>query len=186
MRIGSSSISVEGVVVRFSAIRLTNTRTTGELLAQQQMSLSSGGLDLIKGFEGYRDKVYNDVAGNPTIGYGHLIKKGEDFSKGITEPQASALLAQDAQGAVNAVNSNLTASVSQNQFDALVSFTYNVGAQGFANSTLLANINSGKDVTLGNFTAWDHAGGKEVAALTRRRTSEYNLFSKGTTRADSP
>src|SRR5438309_1844447 len=115
------------------------------------MSLSSQGLDFIKQHEGYSDKVYKDRAGNPTIGYGHLIKEGEDFSKGITKEQATALLAQDVKGAVAAVNDKLNVKVSQTKFDALVDFTYNLGAKNLGKSTLLLNINAGKNVTKDNF-----------------------------------
>ena len=143
------------------------------------MSLSSQGLDFIKQHEGYSDKVYKDSAGNPTIGYGHLIKEGEDFSKGITKEQATALLAQDVKGAVAAVNDKLNVKVSQTKFDALVDFTYNLGAKNLGKSILLLNINAGKNVTKDNFTDWNRAAGKVVKGLTIRRTNEYNLFSKG-------
>ncbi len=146
---------------------------------KQQMSLSSKGLDFITNHEGYSDKVYKDAAGNPTIGYGHLILPGENFDKGVTKQQAKDLLAQDAKTAVDAVNKNLTGKVSQTQFDALVSFTYNVGAGALAKSTLLSNINGGKEVTKENFTDYNHAGGKVVAGLTTRRTDEFNLYSRG-------
>ncbi len=145
----------------------------------QKMSLSSKGLDFIKRHEGFSSKTYKDSAGNDTIGYGHLInKKTENFDKGITEKDAAALLQQDANTAVGAVNSDLKVEVSQTQFDALVDFTYNEGAGAFGKSTLLSNINGGKDVTENNFTDWSRAG-KDPGALTTRRTDEYNLYSKG-------
>lgn len=143
------------------------------------MALSSKGLDFIKQHEGYSDKVYNDSAGNPTIGYGHLIKEGENFDKGITKEQATALLADDVKTAVNAVNDKVTSKLSQTQFDALVDFTYNLGAANFGKSNLLSNINAGKDITKENFTDWKYAGGKVVQGLVTRRTDEYNLYSKG-------
>jgi GH24 family phage-related lysozyme (muramidase) len=145
----------------------------------QGRHLSSKGLDFIKRHEGYSDKVYEDSAGNPTIGYGHKILPGEDFSKGITEKEASVLLAQDTKTAVRAVNDEVTAELSQTQFDALVDFTYNLGAGNLEKSTLLANINSGKDITKENFTDWNQAAGRVVRGLTIRRSDEYNLFSKG-------
>jgi lysozyme len=143
------------------------------------MSLSSQGVDFIKKHEGYSSQIYNDSAGNPTIGYGHLIKPGENFSNGITQQQATALLAQDAQSAVAAVNAKLTAKISQKQFDALVDFTYNLGAKNLGKSTLISNINAGKTVTQQNFTDWNRAGGKVVKGLTIRRTDEYDLFTRG-------
>ncbi|MFZ0771168.1 MAG: lysozyme [Candidatus Sulfotelmatobacter sp.] len=142
-------------------------------------SLSPSGLDFIQRHEGYSGTVYNDSAGYPTVGYGHLIKAGEDFSNGITPAQASQLLSQDTQTAVNAVNSKVTVDLSQTQFDALVDFTFNLGGGALGQSTLLKNINSGNNVVIENFTDWDHAGGKVVAGLTKRRTDEFNLFSNG-------
>lgn len=143
------------------------------------LSLSPDGLAFIERHEGYSDKVYNDVAGYPTIGYGHLIKAGEDFSSGITQEQASDLLGRDARIAVDCVNSKVTVDLSQAQFDALVDFTFNLGTGAFGQSTLLKNINGGKPVVMENFTDWDHAGGKVVAGLLKRRTDEFNLFSIG-------
>jgi lysozyme len=146
---------------------------------QEQQTLSSNGLGFIERHEGFSAKVYKDSAGNSTIGYGHLIKKGEDFSKGITKEKAGELLAQDAKTAVDAVNANVTTTLSQSKFDAVVDFTYNVGGGNFGKSTLLKNINAGNDVTKENFTDWNRAGGKVVEGLTTRRTDEFNLYSKG-------
>jgi GH24 family phage-related lysozyme (muramidase) len=117
------------------------------------------------------------VKGEPPAG--HLIKAGENFEKGITEAQASGLLASDVSSAVSTVNSHLQVAVSQAQFNALVSFTYNLGAGNLGRSKLLSNINSGQGMTMANFTDWNHAGGQEVTGLTLRRTDEYNLFSRG-------
>jgi lysozyme len=146
---------------------------------RKPMSLSPQGLAFIKRQEGYSSALYEDVAGNPTIGYGHLIKPGEDFSPGITPEQASQLLAQDTQAAVNAVNHQVKVNMTQAQFDALVDFTFNLGADSLRKSILLQNLNSQRPVVLQNFTDWNHAGGKVVAGLTRRRADEFNLFSKG-------
>jgi Phage lysozyme len=77
------------------------------------------------------------------------------------------------------LNDKLTVNVSQTRFDALVDFAYNLGAKNLGKSTLLANINAGKEVKKENFTDWNRAGGKVVRGLTIRRTNEYNLFSNG-------
>ncbi|HEY2496657.1 MAG TPA: RHS repeat-associated core domain-containing protein [Candidatus Angelobacter sp.] len=145
----------------------------------QSMSLSPKGLEFIERHAGYSSTVYDDSAGNPTIGYGHLIKAGEDFSKGITKEKAGELLSQDSKTAVDAVNGKITAKLSQAKFDAVVDFTYNLGGGNLGKSTLLKNINAGKNVTEGNFTDWNRAGGKVVNGLTIRRTDEWSLFSKG-------
>ena len=147
--------------------------------AQNQQTLSSNGLQFIERHEGYSGTVYKDSAGNPTIGYGHLLKEGEGFSKGITKEKAGEILSQDTKTAVDAVNGKVTTKLSQTKFDAVVDFTFNLGGGNLGKSTLLKNINAGSDVTKGNFTDWNHAGGKVVNGLTTRRTDEFNLFSKG-------
>lgn len=143
------------------------------------LSLSPNGLAFIQRHEGYSTTIYGDSAGYPTIGYGHLIKTGEDFSAGITREQASELLLQDTKTAVDAVNAKVTINLTQSQFDALVDFTYNLGAGALNRSTLLKHLNSGMPVLLRNFTDWNRAAGKAIPGLTRRRTEEFNLFSKG-------
>ena len=92
------------------------------------MQLSAEGLDLIKKSEGFRDRVYLDVAGFPTIGYGHLIKPHESFPNGVTEPQAAAILSCDVQDAAEAVARLVKVALTQGQFDALVDFCFNLGA----------------------------------------------------------
>ena len=77
------------------------------------MKTSQAGLNLIEEFEGIRNLPYLDVAGKPTIGYGHLIKPGEDFSAGITEAQAQDLLQADVETAENAVNALIPADCTQ-------------------------------------------------------------------------
>ena len=144
------------------------------------LDLSDRGLTCLKSYEGLSLKVYKDSAGNATIGYGHLILKGEDFSAGITETQAADLLRQDAAQAIKAVQDLVKVVLIQDQFDALVSFTFNLGQGNLAKSTLLSNINSGKTVTEANFADWNKAGGRVVDGLTARRKDEYSLFSTGT------
>lgn len=141
------------------------------------MILSSKGLDFIKRHEGFKSHVYLDSGGVPTIGYGHQIKPGENFDKGITKREAEALLAQDVQGAVHSANKNVTAPLSQNQFDALVSLAYNL--RNFAQTSLLAKINAGEVVTEADFTKYNRVGGKVIPGLTVRRRDEFNLFSRG-------
>lgn len=154
-------------------------RGAGTTARQPDMSLSEKGLWFIERHEGYSGTAYGDSAGNPTIGYGHLIREGEDFSTGITKDEASALLAQDVEMAVGAVNANLKVKIWQNEFDALVDFTYNLGEKNLANSALLSNINAGQAVTASDFTDYNHAGSRIVPGLTTRRTDEFILFSKG-------
>jgi lysozyme len=145
---------------------------------RRPMSLSSNGLDFIKKHEAFRSKMYLDSAGNPTIGYGHKIGPGEDFSKGITEKQALELLRKDAQGAVDAVNRYVPVMLSQNQFDALASFTYNLGPQALRDSTLRAKIVEGKEIREHYFTDYHFAGGRPSRGLLNRRKDDYSLFSR--------
>jgi len=149
------------------------TRVAGDNPAD----ISKAGLEHLKQFEGWRDHVYNDVAGYPTIGYGHLIKDGEEFPDRITIEQGEALLRQDADIAIRAVAYNVKVPITQGMFDALVSFTYNVGTGALRKSTLLRLLNDGEYIDAARqFPRWNKAGGKVVAGLTKRRNSETWLF----------
>lgn len=140
------------------------------------MKISSKGLDLIKEFEGFRAVPYKDAVGLPTIGYGHLIKKGEVFGA-ISSVEATAILSRDVEDAENSVNKMVNVPINQHQFDALVSFTYNLGGHSLLSSTLLKKLNL-KDFegAAEEFLKWDHAGGKQLPGLTRRRKAEKELF----------
>ena len=141
------------------------------------MQLSAEGLDLIKKSEGFRDRVYLDVAGFPTIGYGHLIKPHESFPSGITEPQATAILSSDVQDAEQSVARLVKVALTQGQFDALVDFCFNLGAARLASSTLLRELNVGDyQAAARQFLVWDHAGGAVVAGLEARREAELKLW----------
>jgi lysozyme len=121
--------------------------------------------------------------GDWTIGYGHKIKAGEDFSKGITAGQAAGLLQADVQTAVNAVNGALKVPVSyQGQFDAMVSLAYNIGGGAFASSTLVQRFNGGGSGVVEQpdlFTRWSRTGGAFSPGLYARREDEYTLFNTG-------
>jgi lysozyme len=144
------------------------------------MQLSNNGLELIKRSEGFRGQVYLDVAGFPTIGYGHLVKPGESFSSGITEQQAAAILASDVQEAEQAVGRLVKVVLTQGQFDALVDFCFNLGAGRLAGSTLLRELNAGNhDAAAQQLLAWDHADGVVNAGLKARREAELQLWTGG-------
>jgi lysozyme len=141
------------------------------------MQLSAEGLDLIKKSEGFRDRVYLDVAGFPTIGYGHLIKPHESFPGVITEAQAAAILSSDVEDAERAVARLVKVALTQGQFDALVDFCFNLGAARLAGSTLLHELNAGDyQAAARQFLVWDHAGGVVVAGLEARREAELKLW----------
>ncbi len=142
------------------------------------MELSRNGLNLIKTFEGFSSTPYLCPAGKSTIGYGHLIKKGEEFPiTGIAEEEAQELLAKDTGYAQSAVCQAVVVPLTQNQYDALVSFTFNLGGTNLLRSTLLRKLNDG-DYTgcAPEFLRWDRVNGIIVAGLTRRRKAEMELF----------
>jgi lysozyme len=139
--------------------------------------INDAGLSLIREFEGLRLEPYYDVAGKLTIGYGHLIRNGEKFDT-ITQAQAIELLKQDVLSTEVCVERWVRVSLTDNQFGALVCFAYNVGVTAFYKSSLLADLNGGHyDRVPAHLLSWDHAGGREVEGLKRRRTAEGNLWS---------
>lgn len=141
------------------------------------MIISGNGIEKIMEWEGYIPHVYNDAAGLPTIGVGHLIQKGEDFSKGITHDQAFALLQKDLKRFESAVNNLVTVPLTQNQYDALVAFAFNIGVGAFKSSTLLKKLNSGDySAVPEQLMRWTKAGGKQVAGLVNRRKNEIELW----------
>ena len=141
------------------------------------MNFSAAGMELLKKSEGFRNRVYRDVAGIPTIGYGHRLLHSDSFPNGIDDPQAANLLACDVRDAVQAVQRLVKVPLTQGQFDALVDFTFNLGAKRLAASTLLKSLNAGRyDDAAEQLLLWDHAGGQENAALKARRKAEAELW----------
>lgn len=148
-----------------------------------RMMLSLAGLAHLKQWEGLKLNPYKDAAGLWTIGYGHLLKPGEWWDS-ITEAQASSLLAQDVGTAEDAVNSLVKVKLAQTQFDALVSFVYNVGVGAFRRSTLLKLLNAGDYAgAAAQLPAWRKAGGQVIQGLVNRRNAELALFNAGGTYA---
>ena len=146
------------------------------------MKTSPVGLNLIKEFEGYSATKYICPAGKPTIGYGHLITKTEELSgkynQPITKEQATELLAFDVREAETAIRNLVIPRINQNQFDALVSFVYNVGMSAFKNSTMLKYINNNKNIKdiKNEFYRWVYANNKKLDGLVRRRDAEATLY----------
>ena len=144
------------------------------------MRASENGINLIKQFEGCRLTAYQDSVGVWTIGYGWTQPvDGKPVGKGmtITQQKANQLLTEGVAQFEKGVNSLVTVSLNQNQFDALVDFAYNLGVNALKGSTLLRKINTGDYAGAANeFTKWNKAGGKELAGLTRRREAEKSLF----------
>ena len=137
--------------------------------------ITQAGIDLIKQFEGFSSTVYICPAGYPTIGYGHVVKPQErqQFASGITPEQAETLLRQDVQTAERAVLRLITVPLTDGQFDALVSFTFNLGAGALQRSTLRRRVNRGDHAAVpAEFRKWVWAGGMKLRGLIRRREAE--------------
>lgn len=137
------------------------------------------GKNLIKEFEGFRSTAYVCPAGVVTVGYGTTRINGNPVELGtkITTDEAEQFLEQDLKGFESAVNQNVIVEITENQFDALVSFVYNVGVGNFKKSTLLKKLNAGKiNEAADEFLKWNKAGGKTLAGLTTRRKAERKLF----------
>lgn len=143
------------------------------------MKLSAAGLELIKRFEGFRERVYRDVAGFPTIGYGHRVASSESFPEEIDKAQAAAMLANDVCEAERVVGRLVRVTLTQGQFDALVDFCFNLGAGRLTTSSLLRELNAGRYEIAGEqLLRWDFAGGVVNSGLKARRLAEFELFAK--------
>ncbi|MDA3732398.1 lysozyme [Niameybacter massiliensis] len=147
------------------------------------MNISKIGIDLIKSFEGCYLKAYKCPAGVWTIGWGTTepingVKPHEGMS--ITQQQADDLLVKNLKSYENAVNKYVTyTKLNQNQYDALVSFTYNCGAGALQKSDLLKKLNKGDVLGAADeFLRWNKGGGKVLSGLVRRREAEKKLFLK--------
>jgi len=139
------------------------------------MNISNTGIDLIKHFEGCETEAYLCPAGVPTIGYGHI--KGVQMGDVITEAQAHEMLVEELEEYESYINDFVTVSLNQNQFDAMVSWVYNLGSGNLRASTLLKVLNSGNYLDVPEqIMRWNKAGGKVLEGLTRRRQAEANLF----------
>lgn len=137
--------------------------------------INQKGLDLIKTFEGLRLSSYDDGVGVWTIGYGHTknIRSGMTISK----EQAERYLKEDLERFEKAVERLVKVQITDNQFSALVAFTFNIGDGAFAYSTLLRLLNEARyHEAAQQFLKWDKAQGKVFPGLTRRRGAEMRLF----------
>ena len=140
------------------------------------MNIGNRGLHLIKSFEGLRLEAYmptpHDV---PTIGYGHT--QGVKLGTEITITQATAFLRDDLAWVERAVNGMVSVPLNQNQYDALCSFVYNLGAANFGSSTLLRMLNAGDyQGAADQLPRWNKQKRKVLLGLTRRRAAERALF----------
>ena len=143
------------------------------------MKTGTAGKELIKKFEGFRAVAYTCPAGVVTVGYGTTRINGNSVKLGtkITSDEAEQFLEEDLKLFEDSINKLVSTKLTQNQFDALVSFVYNVGIGNFKKSTLLKLLNKG-DMTGASkeFLKWDKANGAPLPGLTRRRKAERELF----------
>lgn len=146
------------------------------------MILDNRGYLLITKFEGLKLKPYLCSAKIPTIGYGNTYypdgKRVTLLDKDITKKEAFDMFKEVANRFAKRVDELVTSNLNQNQFNALVSFAYNVGTGNFASSTLLKKVNKNpNDLTIKDeFLRWNKAGGKVINGLTNRRNEEAILY----------
>ena len=140
------------------------------------MQTSEKGFDLIRKYEGLQLAAYVCPGGKLTIGYGHT---GPDVTEGrrINVEEANALLEHDVERFERAVNELVRVPMTQGMFDALISFSFNLGAGSLKSSTLLKKLNADdREGAADEFLKWNKAKGKVLAGLTARRESERELF----------
>ena len=141
--------------------------------------ITQDGINLIKRFEGFEPEIYLDAAGLPTIGYGHLLRLGEDeiFKSGISEAAGEALLIRDVLLAEQAVCRLIKVPLTDGQFDALVSFAFNLGSGALQRSTLRWKVNREEHAAAPDeFMKWVWAGGRKLKGLIKRRDEEVKLY----------
>lgn len=149
-------------------------------------TVSLPGLKFIGAHEGLELHPYNDSGNNATIGYGHLIHMGpvnaaDNFKyRNFNRAAALAYLDTDVSLAVIVIRHVVTVPLTQPQFDALVSFVYNIGADAFKNSMLLQHLNKRQyQLVPADLLEWDHVNGVVIQGLLNRRRDEGELFAHG-------
>lgn len=153
-------------------------------MQQALQTISQRGIAFIGRHEGFRPVIYKDPAGHATIGYGHKIKAGENVRAPLDPHEAFRLLRNDIEQAEDVIRRLVNVPLSQAQYDALVSFVFNVGGKAFAASSLLGFLNAGNyRKAAEELLRWNHMRiqGKLVKSpgLTARRASERVLFLEG-------
>jgi len=139
------------------------------------MNISQEGISLIKKFEGCELEAYKCAAGVWTIGYGHTKDVKENDV--ITKEEAESMLVHELQEYCNDVDIAVKVDLKQNEFDALVSWTYNLGPTNLNSSTMLRVLNEGKhDDVPTQIKRWNKAGGEVLKGLIRRRNAEALMF----------
>jgi lysozyme len=140
---------------------------------------NAAGIALIKANEGLRLTPYRDVAELWTIGYGHKLNHAPDPNWQISEQDAEDILRRDLELFETGVSKMVTVPLTDNQFAALVAFTFNVGLGAFSKSTMLRLLNEGSPAVAHEFDRWNKVDGNVVLGLVHRRQAEKDLFLKG-------
>ncbi len=170
--------------------------TNDTRVAPITLKTSTKGIEFIKGWESEKKQkgkhvLYDDDAGYCTIGWGHLVSGknscnsisniSQDFKNGLTDDEAKELLKKDVKVFENFIRKNVSVNLYQHEFDALVSFAFNLGGSNFKSSTLLKKLNAKKydEVPL-EFAKWNKSGGVIMTGLTTRRKREANIFKNNT------
>ncbi|ENU40355.1 lysozyme [Acinetobacter johnsonii] len=181
-KISGGTLTQKQVNAANQVIATATDATVADMLgiAIDQMVVSLFGVDLICGFEGKRLAAYDDGVGVWTIGFGTTVyPNGIKVMKGdtCTEAQAKTYMAHDLKKFEATVNKAVTVQLNQNQFDALLSLAYNIGASAFSQSTLVKKLNA-NDIrgAADQFDVWVNAGGKRMQGLVNRRAKEKALF----------
>jgi len=142
--------------------------------------ITQEGMDLIKRFEGFSPTIYICPAGYPTIGYGHVVRGDERdlFADGINEEEARDLLQRDVRWAERGVLRLIDVPLTDGQFDALVSFTFNLGTGALQRSTLRRKVNREEHAQVPReFMRWVWADGRRMKGLIKRRAAEARSYS---------
>jgi Phage-related lysozyme (muraminidase) len=178
-----NNITIDGIVgPETGKVLFKNSSIDARCSSQDRYNISEAGINFIANYEKFYAAPYRGLdSQNQTIGYGHVITLGENFDI-LTEDEAKAILQKDLQGFVQLVN-NITngLNINQCQFDALVSFSYNCGANELKYSSLLKDIKSGStnEIIKDDFLMWIYCNHEKSLGLYRRRYDEYEMYSNG-------
>ena len=174
--------------------RKINEKLTASTHSNITLKLSVKGINLLKSIEQFKSKPYDDQTGNDisvwikgaTIGYGHLIVQSDwtNYSTSITEVDALSLFQKDLIPYLQVVKQHVKVTLTQQQFDALVIFVFNIGGTNFKSSSVLKLINDSTTLTSypnleSAWKAWKNSQGKVNNGLINRRNSEWNIYTKG-------
>lgn len=178
-----NNLIVDGIVgSETREVLFKNSSMDSSCSSSNRYNISQDGINFIAEYEDYYAAPYRGLdSQNQTIGYGHVITSDENFDF-LSEAEAKALLKNDLQNFIDSVNTMISGlNLTQCQFDALISFAYNCGANALRYSTLLKDIKSGAayETLKEDFLMWCNCNNERALGLYRRRYDEYEMYSKG-------